>query len=81
MKPENQAEVESGHRTFGQVFGGFFRDLLSGILRDLLVVVIVFILATGISALVCLYYGLPLQLSLIGGFLVIGVFLFLHYHA
>jgi len=81
MKPESQAEERPEHHTFGQMFRGFFGDLFTGILRDLMVITIVFILATGISALVCLYYGLPLVLSLVGGFLVIGVFLFLYYHA
>ena len=55
----------------GQI-GSFFAGLLRSILQDLIVMAIVFGVATGISAAVCFYYGLPLALSLIGGFLAIG---------
>jgi hypothetical protein len=49
------------------VFGRFLRGMLRGILRDLLLLVAVFFLATGVSALACAYYDVPLVFSLAGG--------------
>ena len=54
----------------------FFIEFLQNTLKDLLLMAIVFSVATGISAAVCLYYSVPLWLSLIGGFLSIGVIFF-----
>ena len=52
---------------------GFFAALFRGILQDLIVMAIVFLVATAICAGVCIYYGLPLVLSLAGGFIMLGV--------
>ena len=59
----------------------FFIELLQNILKDLLLMAIVFSVATGISAIVCLYYGAPVWLSIIGGFLSIGVIFFIKMHS
>ncbi len=55
------------------VVAEFFISLLKSILESLIVIAIVFGVSTGISAAVCFYYDLPLVLSLIGGFISIGV--------
>ena len=52
---------------------GFFTSLLVGILRDLVKFVIAFVVGTGVGAVVCWYYGLPLALSLVAGFLVLAL--------
>jgi phosphate/sulfate permease len=54
-------------------FLGFIADLARAVLKDLLFMVLAFVLATGASALACWYYGLPLGLSLLGGFIVLGI--------
>ncbi len=51
----------------------FFASLFIGIARDLLKFVIAFAVGTGASAIVCWYYGLPLVLSLVGGFIVLAL--------
>ena len=51
----------------------FFVSVFTGLLRDTLRLLIAFCIGTVVSAGVCLYYGLPLVLSLIGGFIVLGV--------
>ena len=48
-----------------EAIGAFFVTLFRSILRDLMVLAIVFVIATAISVGVCLYYGLPLALSLL----------------
>jgi len=67
---ENDDEFKQ--RAMREITRGFFPRLLRGILKELIVMAIVFAVATGISAAVCFYYGLPLILSLIGGFLSVG---------
>ncbi len=52
---------------------GFFASLLIGLVRDLFKFVIAFAVGTGASAIACWYYGLPLALSLIGGFIVLAL--------
>ena len=47
---------------------GFLARLAQGLVQDLIVMANVFGVATGISAAVCLCYGLPL----FGGFLEVG---------
>jgi hypothetical protein len=54
---------------------GFFATLLQGILRDLMRFVMAFALGTAGGAAICLYYGIPLILSLIGGVALLGLFL------
>lgn len=52
---------------------GFLRTLLQGIVRDAIKFITAFVVGTGAGAIVCWYYGFPLALSLIGGFLVLGI--------
>lgn len=56
---------------------GFLQELASAIGKSLLraaaILLIAFAIGTGAAALACLYYGLPLWLSLIGGFVVLGI--------
>ncbi|MEL6868651.1 MAG: hypothetical protein AAFO81_02530 [Pseudomonadota bacterium] len=54
-------------------FTGFLLDLMAGLARDLLKVVIAFVVGTGAGAIACAYYGLPMVLSLGGGILVVGI--------
>ena len=53
--------------------GGFFSTLLSGLARDLVKLVVAFLLGTGAGAIVCLYYGIPMGFSILGGILVLGI--------
>lgn len=69
---EQETDDEYKQRAMREVTRGFFPSLLRGILKELIVMAIVFAVATGISAAVCFYYGLPLIISLIGGFLSVG---------
>ncbi len=52
---------------------GFFASLLIGLVRDLFKFVLAFAVGTGASAIACWYYGLPLVLSLVGGFIVLAL--------
>jgi hypothetical protein len=74
---DHETDEEFKQRAMSEMTRGFFPRLLRGILKELIVMAIVFGVATGISAAVCLYYGLPLILSLIGGFLSIGAVFFI----
>ncbi|MGR8919496.1 MAG: hypothetical protein ACU85V_07750 [Gammaproteobacteria bacterium] len=51
----------------------FLATLVKGILRDLVKFGVAFCIGTGAAALACLYYELPLVLSLLGGFIVLGI--------
>jgi hypothetical protein len=77
MQRDNKADDAYTKRKLGEMGRGFFPDLVRDILGQLIVAVVVFVFATGVSAAVCLYYGLPLVLSLIGGFLAIGAVFFI----
>ena len=63
--------------TLGATLKSFFIEFLQNTLKDLLLMAIVFSVTTGISAAVCLYYGVPLWVSLIGGFLSLGLIFFI----
>ncbi|MEH6610644.1 MAG: hypothetical protein V7696_14860 [Halioglobus sp.] len=77
MTREDESDDEYAQRKVKEIALGFFPSLLKGVLESLIVIAIVFCVVTAISAAVCLYYNLPLVLSLIGGFISIGVvFLF-----
>lgn len=52
----------------------FFAGLAHGILRDLFRLLSAAAIGVGIGAGVCLSYGLPLALSLVGGVIVVAVF-------
>ena len=52
---------------------GFFSSLLLGIVRDIVKLVVAFVVGTGAGAIVCWYYGFPLGFSILGGILVLAV--------
>jgi len=52
---------------------GFFAELLMGLVRDAVKFVLAFAIGTGVSAIACWYYGIPLVFSLLGGILVLGL--------
>jgi hypothetical protein len=52
---------------------GFLASLLVGLVRDAVKLIIAFAIGTGVGAIVCLYYGIPLVFSLLGGILVLGL--------
>lgn len=52
---------------------GFFKDLFKSLANALVQYVVAFAVGTGAGALVCLYYGVPLAFSLVGGFIVLGL--------
>jgi ABC-type arginine/histidine transport system permease subunit len=56
----------------------FFADIFKSIFRVLMLLVLIFVITTGIAALVCFYYDVPLWFSLIGGFFSLGVVFFLN---
>lgn len=73
MRNDDGSDDERAGRARGARWrGGFLSRLVSGIVRELAAMAIIFAVATGISAAVCLYYGLLPLLSLIGGFLAVG---------
>lgn len=51
----------------------FLSQLLGSIAHGFAMLLMAFSIGTGASAVVCWFYGLPLILSLIGGFIVLGV--------
>ncbi len=52
---------------------GFFSNLVSSILRDLMKLVIIFALGTFGGAVICLYYGFPLVFSFVGGVAIFAI--------
>ncbi len=51
----------------------FLSQILGSLAHGFMMLIFAFSIGTGASALVCWYYGLPLVLSLIGGFIVLGL--------
>lgn len=51
----------------------FLKEILGSLARDAARLLLAFGIGTGVSALACLYYGAPLILSLLGGFIVLGI--------
>jgi hypothetical protein len=52
---------------------GFLAEFFASLARDFFKFVAAFAIGTGGSAIACWYYGIPLVLSLIGGFIVLGL--------
>jgi phosphate/sulfate permease len=52
---------------------GFFSSIFKGILRDLMWLISAFLIGTVAVGIVCLYYGVPLVFSIVGGLIVLGV--------
>ncbi|MCR9139829.1 MAG: hypothetical protein NXI27_27805 [Alphaproteobacteria bacterium] len=53
---------------------GFLSTLLQGLIRDTIGLWITFLFGTGAAAVVCLYFGIPLIFSLLGGVIVLAVY-------
>lgn len=53
---------------------GFLTILLQGLIRDTIGLWITFLIGTGAGAVICLYFGAPLIFSLLGGVLVLAVY-------
>lgn len=53
---------------------GFLTTLLQGFIRDTVGLWITFLFGTGAAAVVCLYFGIPLIFSLLGGVIVLAVY-------
>lgn len=53
---------------------GFFATLLQGAIRDTLGLWLTVLIGTIAGAILCVYFGLPLILSLLGGVLVLAVY-------
>jgi hypothetical protein len=51
----------------------FFAEIMGSLLHGFMMLVFAFAIGTGASAIACLYYGVPLVFSLIGGFIVLGL--------
>jgi len=53
--------------------GGFWSTIFSQLARAAGVMIIAFTIGTAASAGACLYYGVPIALSLLGGLVVLGI--------
>lgn len=53
---------------------GFLATLFQGFLRDTAMLWVSVLIGTGLGAVICLYFGAPLIFSLLGGILVLAVF-------
>ena len=53
---------------------GFLATLLQRLIRDTIGLLITFLIGTGAGAIICLYLGAPLIYSLLGGILVLAVY-------
>ncbi|WP_284177283.1 hypothetical protein [Rhabdaerophilum sp. SD176] len=55
--------------------GDFFSKLIRGIVQELVKVAAAFGLGTAAGAAICLYYGVPLIFSLLGGIVLVALML------
>lgn len=69
MQKDNRPE-----KTDGSDKQGFLATLLQGLIRDTLGLWITFLIGTGAGAILCFYFGAPLIYSLLGGLLVLAVY-------
>jgi len=72
----NEDDRPSGSQKPANPAKPFFQSLFltvgTTLLRFTAILLIAFVIGTGASAIACLYYGVPLVFSLIGGFIVLG---------
>jgi len=54
---------------------GFLTSLIQGAIRDTTGMWISVLIGTAVAAVTCLYYGIPLIFSLVGGALVLAVYM------
>ncbi|MGI9395325.1 MAG: hypothetical protein ACR2OY_11815 [Boseongicola sp.] len=52
---------------------GFFAEIFNALAKSFVVFISAFAVGTGVSAAICLYYGVPLIFSLLGGLIVLGI--------
>lgn len=69
MQKDNRSDKPDGAEK-----QGFLPTLLQGLIRDTLGLWITFLIGTGAGAIICLYFGAPLIFSLLGGILVLAVY-------
>lgn len=69
MNDDRKTKVKNGE----EQSRGFLATLLIGLVRDAVKFIIAFAIGTGVGAIVCWYYSIPLVFSLLGGILVLGV--------
>lgn len=53
---------------------GFLTTLLQGLIRDTIGMWITVLIGIGAGAVICLYFGVPMIFSLVGGVLVLAVY-------
>ena len=70
MQKDNQSDKQGS--SDGQ---GFFVSLLQGAIRDTIGMWISVLVGIVIGAIICLYFGIPLIFSLVGGLLVMAVYM------
>ena len=72
----NENDTPSGSPKPASPAKSFIQDLFStvgtSLLRLAASLLLAFVIGTGAAAIACLYYGVPLIFSLIGGFIVLG---------
>ena len=68
-------EDNSPDKSSGSGKQGFLSTLLQGLIRDMVGYWITVLIGTGVGAIICLYYGIPLIFSLLGGVLVLAVYM------
>ena len=67
------SDGDKGNQPLETQPSGFLAGLLNAFARSLVYFFAAFTVGIGVSAAVCLYYGLPIALSLVGGFIVLGI--------
>lgn len=58
---------------FAEGTAGFWSNLFSSILRDIMKLMVIFALGTLGGAAICLYYGFPLIYSFVGGIAIFAI--------
>ncbi len=69
-QPDEHPDKQEGSRA-----EGFFISLLQGAIRDTIGMWVSVLIGTIIGAVICLYFGIPLIFSLVGGLLVMAVYM------
>ena len=55
-------------------------DIFRGVARDLIGISLTFFASIGVAAGICLYYGIPLVFSWIGGLIAVGLLVAFYYY-
>lgn len=67
------SERNSGGSNIGRDILGIFTAFFGTLLKELILILLVFAITTAIAAGVCWFYDVPIAVSLIGGFISLGV--------